>query len=72
MLRFGAVEWGLWTRMVRECTAGLHMPEGQTFVYMQAVYGCEVVGIDQVLSRGGGVVEKYVSRRLERVTAPRC
>lgn len=48
----GAFQRGLWTSVVRECTAGLHMPEEQSFAYMQLVYGCEVVGIDQMLSTG--------------------
>jgi nicotinamidase-related amidase/isocitrate/isopropylmalate dehydrogenase len=48
----GAFQRGLWTSVVRECTAGLHMPEEQSFAYMQLVYGCEVVGIDQLLSTG--------------------
>ncbi|KAJ5153862.1 uncharacterized protein N7500_009301 [Penicillium coprophilum] len=48
----GAFQRGLWTTIVRECTAGLHIPEEQTFAYMQAVYGSEVVGIDHLLSTG--------------------
>ncbi|KAJ5421435.1 hypothetical protein N7491_009880 [Penicillium cf. griseofulvum] len=48
----GAFQRGLWTTVVRECTAGLHLPEEQIFAYMQAVYGSEVVGIDQLLSTG--------------------
>jgi nicotinamidase-related amidase/isocitrate/isopropylmalate dehydrogenase len=48
----GAFQRGLWTTVVRECTAGLHLPEEQSFAYMQAVYGSEVVGIDQFLSTG--------------------
>ncbi|KAJ5817161.1 hypothetical protein N7447_009394 [Penicillium robsamsonii] len=48
----GAFQRGLWTTVVRECTAGLYLPEEQSFTYMQAVYGSEVVGIDQLLSTG--------------------
>ncbi|KAJ5779111.1 hypothetical protein N7457_006831 [Penicillium paradoxum] len=46
----GAFQRGLWTTVVRECTAGLHLLEEQSFAYMQAVYGSEVVGIGQLLS----------------------
>ncbi|KAJ6043684.1 hypothetical protein N7499_006103 [Penicillium canescens] len=46
----GAFQRGLWTTVVRECTAGLHLPEEQSFAYLQAVYGCDVVGIDHLLS----------------------
>ncbi|KAJ5493301.1 hypothetical protein N7539_002047 [Penicillium diatomitis] len=48
----GAFQRGLWTTVIRECTAGLHLPEEQSFAYMQLVYGSEVVGINQLLSTG--------------------
>ncbi|KGO37242.1 hypothetical protein PEX1_011930 [Penicillium expansum] len=48
----GAFQRGLWTTVVRECTAGLHLPEEQSFAYMEAVYGTKVVGVDQLLSTG--------------------
>ncbi|KAF7184401.1 hypothetical protein CNMCM7691_005221 [Aspergillus felis] len=48
----GAFQRGLWTTLVRECTAALHFSEEQMLAYMQQVYGSEVVKIDDLLATG--------------------
>lgn len=45
----GAFQRGSWTTVIRECTAGLHLPEDQSFAYMEAVYGSQVVSIDDLI-----------------------
>ncbi|GIK01922.1 hypothetical protein Aspvir_005963 [Aspergillus viridinutans] len=45
-----AFQRGLWTTLVRECTAALHFSEEQMLAYMQQVYGSEVVKMDDLLA----------------------
>ncbi|KAL2864491.1 Isochorismatase-like protein [Aspergillus lucknowensis] len=46
----GAFQRGLLTRVVRECTAALHLPKERVLGFMEAVYGSEVVTLEGLLA----------------------
>ena len=46
----GAFQRGMWTTVIQECMAGLHLAEEQSISYMQAVYGSRVISINDLVS----------------------